>query len=320
MDNAAPSNLSITTDKSNYAKNSTVKFTLSAENGYYKHIGIHKIVNSNNQLYYEQDVAGSSCSEQITDVGYYCANFDAFNAAGTTRSDFVYFTVGDSYTVKFNGNGSTSGSMSNQTFTYDVAQNLTANTFQCKYTVTYNYNGATGGNFASSATATATFNGWATSASGSKMYDDKQSVKNLATSGTVNLYANWTLKTVTLPTPTRTGYTFGGWNTKSDGTGTNYAAGASFKPTAATTLYAQWTINQYTVQFVNADGTVLQTGKWDYNATPIYSGTTPTKAATAQHTYTFNGWTPTIAKVTKNVTYTATYTSTVNQYTVTFRP
>ncbi len=161
----------------------------------------------------------------------------------------------NTYSVKFNGNGATSGSMSNQAFTYDAAQNLTANAFQRKYTVTYNYNYS--GSTNTTATATATFNGWATSADGAKVYNDKQSVKNLATSGTVNLYANWTLGTVTLPTPTRTGYTFAGWNTKADGTGTNYAAGASYKPTAPTTLYARWTANPPVVNPTAGSGAVV---------------------------------------------------------------
>jgi len=38
-------------------------------------------------------------------------------------------------------------------------------------------------------------------------------------------------------------YTFGGWNTKTDGTGTNYNAGASYTATGNVTLYAKWTYN-----------------------------------------------------------------------------
>lgn len=147
----------------------------------------------------------------------------------------------NTYSVQFNGNGATSGSMNSQTFTYDTAQYLTANAFKRAYTVSYNYNGATGGNSASYSTATATFNGWATSTSGTKVYSDKQSVKDLTTSGTFSLYANWTLGTVTLPTPTKTGYTFGGWYTDSALTTSVGTAGNSYKPTCNVTLYAKWT-------------------------------------------------------------------------------
>ena len=42
---------------------------------------------------------------------------------------------------------------------------------------------------------------------------------------------------------TRTGFTFGGWNTNTSGTGTNYNAGSSYTPTADITLYAKWTVS-----------------------------------------------------------------------------
>lgn len=39
---------------------------------------------------------------------------------------------------------------------------------------------------------------------------------------------------------TRTGYTFNGWNTASDGSGTAYATGSTITPSGNVTLYAQW--------------------------------------------------------------------------------
>jgi uncharacterized repeat protein (TIGR02543 family) len=39
---------------------------------------------------------------------------------------------------------------------------------------------------------------------------------------------------------TKTGFTFSGWNTAADGTGTNYAAGATYGGGASLTLYAKW--------------------------------------------------------------------------------
>lgn len=59
--------------------------------------------------------------------------------------------------------------------------------------------------------------------------------------------------TLSSTAPTRTGYTFAGWNTKSDGSGTSYAAGASFTTNADTTLYAKWTVHVLTVKY-NANG------------------------------------------------------------------
>lgn len=46
---------------------------------------------------------------------------------------------------------------------------------------------------------------------------------------------------LTASTFSRTGYSFGGWNTAADGLGTAYADTASYPFTASTTLYALWT-------------------------------------------------------------------------------
>ncbi len=77
--------------------------------------------------------------------------------------------------------------------------------------------------------------------------------------------------------------------------------------------------NAYTVTWNNYDGTQLEQDlNVLYGATPSYDGATPTRAATAQFTYTFDGWTPAVSPVTGNVTYTATYTAAANAFTVTF--
>ena len=76
------------------------------------------------------------------------------------------------YTVSFNANGG-SGTMADETFTYDEEKNITKNTFS-----------RTGYIFA----------GWSTSASDSTVkYTDKASVKNLTTEngGNIDLYAVW---------------------------------------------------------------------------------------------------------------------------------
>ena len=53
--------------------------------------------------------------------------------------------------------------------------------------------------------------------------------------------------------PTRTGYTFVSWNTKFDGSGTTYKAGASYNSNADLTLYAQWRVNKVYIK-LNANG------------------------------------------------------------------
>ena len=84
-----------------------------------------------------------------------------------------------------------------------------------------------------------------------------------------------------------------------------------------TATYSE-TLRSYTVTWVNEDGTELKVDTVDYGVVPTYTGATPTKAATAQYTYTFAGWTPEIAAVTGEATYTATYTAEENSYVLSF--
>lgn len=56
-----------------------------------------------------------------------------------------------------------------------------------------------------------------------------------------------------------------------------------------------------------------------YGEMPVYGGATPTKAGDDANTYTFSGWSPSIAAVTGEATYTAQYTPTIRTYTITFK-
>ena len=107
-------------------------------------------------------------------------------------------------------------------------------------------------------------------------------------------------------------YTFAGWAPVPAAVTGNVTYTATYSTT----------VNRYTVSFVDEDGTVLSAAEYDYGtpAASIEIPEPPVKPADAQYTYTFAGWTPVIAEVTGNATYTAAYTATVNTYTVTWMP
>lgn len=78
------------------------------------------------------------------------------------------------------------------------------------------------------------------------------------------------------------------------------------------------TTNTFIVNFQNWNGAVLKTETVQYgaDATPP---TVPERTATAQYTYTFDGWDTGFEKITEDKTVTAQYAATINKYTVTFR-
>ena len=104
--------------------------------------------------------------------------------------------------------------------------------------------------------------------------------------------------------PTRTGYTFAGWDKTIPAT----------MPAENITLTARWTVNQYTITFKPENGGQDIVIKQDYG-TAITPPAAPTKTG-----YTFAGWDKTIPATmpAENITLTARWT--VNQYTITFKP
>ena len=161
-----------------------------------------------------------------------------------------------------------------------------------------------------------TFDGWATSTSGSKAYDNQGDISATSGSkGNVTLYARWKANTYTvtlnqqsgtggtgsvtatyaagmpkITVPTRTGYTFQGYYTDTNGKGTQYynANGNSAKnwdKIAATTLYAYWKANTYTVTLNQQSGTG-GTG----SVTATYAAAMPSMTKPTRTGYTFQGY------------------------------
>lgn len=159
------------------------------------------------------------------------------------------------YTIMFDGNGSTSGSMEKITAQHAKSYTLTANAFE-----------RTG----------YTFKGWNTEKDGSgEAYDDKESVKDLTNKNgsTVTLYAQWKINTykityklnggknssknpksynvttnaITFTKPKRDGYTFKGWY--SDKKLTKKVSRIKAGSTGNKTIYAKWAANNYTIKF-----------------------------------------------------------------------
>ena len=102
--------------------------------------------------------------------------------------------------------------------------------------------------------------------------------------------------------PTKTGYTFAGWDTEIP----------EKMPAENVTVKAQWTINQYTVTFADTGDSTIDAITADYG-TVIDKPADPTKVG-----YTFTGWDVEIPDTmpAENMTITATWK--INKYTVTF--
>lgn len=245
---------------------------------------------SNQTLLYETSYSGERTAEG--DVVYFGAKLTGIDNLGSGAMECVVsvrIPSLEKYTISYNANGG-SGAPSSQTKTYGIALTLSST----KPTRT-GY----------------TFKGWATSASGSVAYGSSTSY---TANKAVTLYAVWerisyavkynanatnvsnlpatqtktygTALTLTSTKPTRTGYTFVSWNTKSDGSGTTYNPGASYTSNAALTLYAVWTIKTYTVTYYGNGGSGtpnLQTKT--YGKALTLTSATPTRTG-----YTFVSW------------------------------
>ena len=193
-----------------------------------------------------------------------------------------------------------------------------------QYTVTFNINSGSGTVPSAQTVATGSsitlpsgnglsrtsydFGGWNTKTDGTGTNYNASS--SYQVTGTVTLYAKWNPisctitfninrgsgprfnvltfaagSSITLPSGdglTRTGYTFGGWNTNSSGTGTNYNASSSYTVTGTTTLYAKWDAN--TVTFNTNGGSSIS----DQTITNEAAATRPVNPT--RNSYVFDYW------------------------------
>ena len=198
-----------------------------------------------------------------------------------------------------------------------------------------------------------TFNGWYTLVSGGTKVDSNTV---LTENENKTIYARWTANKYTitfvynngsanttkevtydstygtLPTPTKVGYTFNGWYTLNSG-GTKVINTSTVKITGNTTLYAQYTVNTYTVTLKTDKGSI-SSSSWTVSTTTTTNDTATKKIAynstysdlptLTKAGYTFNGWYYNNTKIesTTKMTITSNHTLvakwTANTYTLSF--
>jgi len=252
------------------------------------------------------------------------ASVTTASGAGLTKSGYTFA----GWNTAANGSGTTYAASTSAAFNFSGAITLYA-----KWTgnVTYSVNGGSGTaptdatNYLSGASVTTasgsglsytgyTFAGWNTAADGSGTTYAASTGSAFTFSGAITLYAKWTGNVTysvnggsgTAPTDatnylpgasvttasgsglTKSGYTFAGWNTASDGSGTTYAASTSgaFNFSGAITLYAKWTGN--VTYSVNGGSGTAPTDVTNY--LPGASVTTASGTGLTKSGYTFAGW------------------------------
>ena len=219
-----------------------------------------------------------------TKTGYTFEGWFMDDSTQITSNDTVKITEdktlkahwqGATYTLTVNPNGGTwNGSSAQQTVTgtYNATKTIANPTAPSGYTVTLNNDGTT-----TQITQTKTFTGWTSSGKGS-ISDTTYTFGD----GDGTITAQYKDDDVTLPEPTKTGYTFDGWYTAATG---GDKVNTSYKPTNNITLYARWTANKYKVTFDGNGATGIPTSKDVTYGEKYGELPTPTKDG-----YEFDGW------------------------------
>ena len=124
-------------------------------------------------------------------------------------------------------------------------------------------------------------------------------------SGAPSSQTKWYGENITLSSakPTRSGYGFLKWNTKSDGSGTSYTSGETYSTDKSLDLHAIWSSNTYTVSYDANGGTGAPTDQTkQYGVDLTLSSVVPTKT-----NYTFKGWGASASSTTVSYTPGSSY-------------
>lgn len=257
-----------------YAEDTTASLYATPNAGYYI-------------AYWEYNGTKISNSENSTSL-----NTDAILQNRTYKVVFAPIT----YNITYNLNGGTVSS-ANPTTYYVNSNNFTLNN---PTKVGYDFTGWTGSNGTTTQKTVTISKGSTGDKSYTANYVEKryniQMNGNGANGGSTTGHTNvsW-LSTMALYQNgfTRTGYTFTGWNTKADGTGSSFADkqevnGSTFNAAngSTITLYAQWNPNNYTIKFdANTGIGSMSNLSMVYDTAKNLTANTFTKAG-----HTFTGW------------------------------
>lgn len=152
------------------------------------------------------------------------------------------------YTVKFNGNGSTSGAMDSIDVICGKSFKLPANGFVQSRKITLDP--GEGSLDTKALMVNSVLTGWSTDPAKEVVYKDEEIVKDLTGTAneTVELYAKWEPRVTYLPTPVLPGYVFDGWYDK------DIYVGYSCAPTADMSLTAKWVESGLNVTIITGTG------------------------------------------------------------------
>ena len=280
-----------------------------------------------------------TCSRTgYTFLGWYTASSGGTKISSTTKitgtvTYYAQWSI-NSYTLTYNVNGGNAVSPASKSVQYGSAYGTLptptrASTAQYSYTFAGWYTAATGGtqvtaNTTMGAGNTTIYAHWTATP---RSYTATFNGNGGGTPNPSTITKTYGSELGTLPTCSRTGYTFLGWYTASSG-GTKISS--TTKITGTVTYYAQWSINSYTLTYnVNGGNAVSPASKSVQYGSAYGTLPTPTRASTAQYSYTFAGWytaatggTQVTANTTMgagNTTIYAHWTATRRSYTINYQ-